>query len=89
MYNEAKAIVIVSHRMSLIKAMCHKVILLKNGRIQFFGDPEKAIEMYETEVVSQRSKKQLDSAFATREGAGDILYDSVDILDKNGKALGG
>ena len=42
----ARALVIVSHDMSIIKGICNRVIYMKAGRVVFDGDPSEAIESY-------------------------------------------
>ncbi len=43
-----KTIVLVSHDMSLVEALCNKAIFLKNGRIENFGTTKKVICSYLT-----------------------------------------
>ena len=41
-----KLIIFVSHNMDLIKMFCNKCILLKDGKIDFYGDAQAAINQY-------------------------------------------
>lgn len=41
-----KTVVLVSHSMDVIKKYCNRSAFMKNGQIEFFGDTEKAIELY-------------------------------------------
>lgn len=41
-----KTIIFVSHNMSLIKDFCEQTILMKKGKVDFFGSTEIAIEKY-------------------------------------------
>lgn len=43
---EQKTVVLVSHSMPVIKTYCQRVAYLKNGNLEFVGDPETAINMY-------------------------------------------
>lgn len=43
---EGKTVVMVSHNLGNLKKYCDRVLYLKNGGIEFLGDPKKAIEMY-------------------------------------------
>jgi ABC-type polysaccharide/polyol phosphate transport system ATPase subunit len=43
---QGKTVVLVSHGMEVIKAYCNRAAFMKNGQIEFFGDTEKAIELY-------------------------------------------
>lgn len=44
--NEAKIMVLVSHDMSTIRAVCNRAILLEQGRIIAEGTPDNVIEKY-------------------------------------------
>ncbi|MFN4313881.1 MAG: ABC transporter ATP-binding protein [Chitinophagaceae bacterium] len=41
-----KTVVLISHSMEVIQKYCSRVGFMKNGELKFFGDPEKAIQMY-------------------------------------------
>ena len=43
---EGKTILYVSHNMNTIRQLCDRCIVLKNGRVIFDGDTEKAIQIY-------------------------------------------
>ena len=43
---DGKTVVLVSHGMPVIKAYCNRTAFMTNGQIEFFGDTEKAIELY-------------------------------------------
>src|SRR5258708_37314073 len=43
---EGKTVVLVSHGMQVIKRYCNRAAFMKNGQIEFFGDIDKAIELY-------------------------------------------
>lgn len=43
---EGKTVLYVSHNMGTIRQLCERCIVLKQGRIMFDGDVEKAIELY-------------------------------------------
>ena len=40
-------VVLASHSSDLIREMCNKVILLKSGKLQFFGDVDEGLKLYE------------------------------------------
>ncbi len=44
---EGKTVVLISHSMDVIEKYCSRVGFMKNGELLFFGDPAKAIKMYE------------------------------------------
>jgi len=41
-----KTVVLVSHGMNIISQYCNRAVFMKDGRIEFFGDTQKAIELY-------------------------------------------
>jgi len=43
---EGKTVVLVSHTMSTIQKYCTRTAFMKHGRLEFFGDTDKAIELY-------------------------------------------
>lgn len=43
---EGKTVVLVSHSMDVIKKYCGRAGFMKNGEMKYFGDTEKAIELY-------------------------------------------
>ncbi|MCP4177776.1 MAG: ATP-binding cassette domain-containing protein [bacterium] len=44
--SQGRTILFVSHNMTAIKKLCKKCILLKNGNINFIGDPKSTIKKY-------------------------------------------
>ena len=43
---KGKTVVLVSHGMPVIRQYCSRTAFMKNGQIEFFGETEKAIELY-------------------------------------------
>lgn len=43
---EGKTVVLISHSMDVIEKYCSRSAYLKDGRLAYFGDTHKAIEMY-------------------------------------------
>jgi ABC-type polysaccharide/polyol phosphate transport system ATPase subunit len=43
---QGKTVILVSHTMDVIKKYCTRSVFMKNGELKFFGDTEKAIELY-------------------------------------------
>ena len=43
---QGKTVILVSHGMDVIKRYCNRSAFMKNGQIEFFGETEKAIELY-------------------------------------------
>jgi len=43
---EGKTVILVSHGMEVIKKYCNRSAFMKNGSLVYFGETEKAIQMY-------------------------------------------
>jgi len=43
---KGKTVILVSHGMQVIRTYCSRAAFMKDGQIEFFGDTEKAIELY-------------------------------------------
>jgi ABC-type polysaccharide/polyol phosphate transport system ATPase subunit len=41
-----KTVILVSHTMATIQKYCNRTAFMKHGRIEFFGDTDKAVELY-------------------------------------------
>ncbi len=47
--DKSSIMLFASHDLDLIKKICTKAIYMKNGSVEFFGDVEKASDMYQTD----------------------------------------
>jgi ABC-2 type transport system ATP-binding protein len=43
---EGKTVILVSHSMDVVQKYCSRTAFMKNGSLMYFGDTEKAIQMY-------------------------------------------
>lgn len=43
---QKKTIILVSHSMEMIKRFCSRAVLLADGKVEYIGDPKKAIDKY-------------------------------------------
>jgi ABC-type polysaccharide/polyol phosphate transport system ATPase subunit len=74
-----KTIVVVSHDLETVKKMCHKVVLLGEGKIVNLGDPEKVVEEY------KRLGLQQQDAVVQREwGTREAVISSIRFSDEGG-----
>lgn len=60
---DGKTVLYVSHNMATIRQLCTRCVVLKEGKVIFDGEVEKAIEIYSDNIFSQSSQNTL----ATRE----------------------
>ena len=43
---QGKTVILVSHSMDVIRQYCKQTAFMKNGKLVYYGDTEKAIELY-------------------------------------------
>ena len=48
---DGRTVIMVSHSLANIQKYCNRCLYLKNGEVQYFGDPKTAIEMYKEDIV--------------------------------------
>jgi lipopolysaccharide transport system ATP-binding protein len=56
----SKIVVLASHNSRLVKRICNKGMLLRDGRIQYFGDIEEALYTYKREVKAARKLRKVE-----------------------------
>ncbi|HAE36348.1 TPA: ABC transporter ATP-binding protein [Candidatus Nomurabacteria bacterium] len=83
---EGRTILFVSHDMEAVKKLCSKVLLLKNGRVNFFDKTYKTIEHYLNNLESSTSVFEKDRK--DREGLGNVKIKDFRILTTNGIKTG-
>ena len=44
--NEGRTVLFVSHNMAAVKALCHRIITISNGKISFVGNVDESIQKY-------------------------------------------
>jgi lipopolysaccharide transport system ATP-binding protein len=75
-----KAILLVTHNMITVRAICTSALLLSRGRVAAAGEPERVVPLYE--------KLMLESLRETRDeveaGMGQVEVESVTLLDSAG-----
>ncbi|WP_416151896.1 ABC transporter ATP-binding protein [Salipaludibacillus sp. HK11] len=55
---QSKAVLIVTHSMSVATKMCNRVIWMEKGQIMYDGDPEEAVVKYRARVDELRATKE-------------------------------
>ena len=82
------SIVFVSHDMNSVKVLCDKAILLNQGTIVEYGDPETIINSYNF-LIAQRSCEQeiqyRERAVSSGYGNYKVRIEKVDLLDENNR----
>jgi len=74
-----KTIVVVSHDLETVKKMCHKVMLIGEGKIVDLGDPEKVVEEYRRLGLQQQ-----DNVVQREWGTREAVISSVKFSDEAG-----
>lgn len=76
-------IIIVSHNMIAVRAICERVLVLSQGSILADGDPDHSVPLYEKLMLEgARSETVVDEA---EQGTGKIFVDAVTLLDGEGR----
>ncbi len=54
MLEEAKAVLIVTHSMKIVKKICTRALLINEGCLVYDGDPKEAVKLYEESVGKKK-----------------------------------
>lgn len=80
---EGRTVLFVSHNMASIKKLCKTGVVLKNGRMDYIGNIDGAIDHY----LMRNQVLELDAAFpqaTVRGGNGALKFQYIRLLSKNG-----
>src|SRR6266542_2408799 len=80
MREQTKAVILVSHSMISVRAICSRVMLLSEGRLAADGKPDAVIPLYE-KLMHERSREARDEV---SHGMGQIQIKAVKLLDADG-----
>jgi ABC-type polysaccharide/polyol phosphate transport system ATPase subunit len=75
-------IVIVTHAMASVRAMCDQAAWLDHGKLRMEGEPGAVVDAYMAEMHEGREDS---SESGTRWGSGEVRVDRVELLDADGK----
>lgn len=85
---EGTSIMLVSHSMSDVKALCDRTILLEKGRVIRDGTPDEVVDYYnalvarkENESLSVDQRRNKQGWVMTRSGSGEAKVASLRLLD--------
>jgi lipopolysaccharide transport system ATP-binding protein len=82
MREEMRAIILVSHNMIAIRAICSRVMLLSKGQLTADGEPDDVVPLYEKLI--HEAARESDEIDEVAQGMGQIQIKSVKILDEAG-----
>jgi lipopolysaccharide transport system ATP-binding protein len=82
-----RTVVLVSHNMAAINALCSRCIILNSGGVEFDGPTDKATARYYADSLSISGGSDLSAR--RREGSGTARFSSIDIraIDPGGQPL--
>ncbi|WFU12165.1 ABC transporter ATP-binding protein (plasmid) [Rhizobium sp. CB3090] len=90
---EGTAILLVTHSLGDVKALCERVLLLDKGKIIKDGPPDEVVDYYNAMVADRENSKQTiqqsrdsNGWLKTRSGTFDIAVRNVDLLDRESLA---
>jgi len=88
--NQKKTILLATHNLGDVSAICHRVILLTNGGVQYDGDTESVLKEYWTICEQQQNKiprhlHPLNPENIYGTDTGEVKICNVRILDETGK----
>ena len=85
---EGVSIMLVTHSMSDVRALCDRVILLEQGRVIKDGPPDEVVDYYNASLAKKERKnitieqrRDTNGWVLTRSGTGEALIKSIQLLD--------
>ncbi len=81
-----RTVLIVSHNMTVIENLCHRVILLEKGAIAKEGDAREVVQGYADSLATLAGIPIQDRT--DRVGAGEIIVTHIEVLDEERRPLG-
>ncbi len=75
-----KTIIVVSHDLETVKKMCHRVVLLGEGKIVTLGDPDKVVEEYKRLGLQQQ-----DTVVQREWGTREAVFSGIRFSDEAGR----
>ena len=85
---EGVSIMLVTHSMSDVRALCDRVILLEQGRVVKDGPPDEVVDYYnallakkERKNITIEQRRDTNGWVSTRSGTGEARIKSIQLLD--------
>lgn len=77
--NDGRTIVLVSHALPVLSAMCDAAVWLEDGKVQASGDTQNVLDAYD-DAIRPQSRIGVDGR--QRWGTGTVTIDEVEVLDR-------
>lgn len=82
---EGRTVLFVSHNMAAINDLCHRVVMLKDGKIAKEGDTKEVVAYYlESTLAKNISQDTSIDDPSTRRGNGAVRFNYIQMLDSEG-----
>lgn len=81
--NEGRTVLFVSHNLSAINSLCTTGLLLKNGKVQIYGNVDKVLQEYQMSGKSLSGGLNIEKRF----GKGEILINDIELISAHHSGL--
>jgi len=83
---EGRTIIFVSHNMGAVSEICNSAIIMKNGKVSFFGKTDDVIHKYLYTEEQKTFNQQTDLLdYRSRRGTGSCRFRSIKVLNVYGE----
>lgn len=76
---EGRTILFVSHNLPAIQNLCHRALLLENGKVKDFGDSHEVTSEYARKITQKTQPAQTRISSQTRQGNGKIIVTKIQV----------
>ncbi len=88
MQRTGTAVLLVSHDLSLVEALAHRVAYLQEGQVTLEGTAGAVVARYRSDVASDEAEVARPEAAGRRWGNRWVTLEAVDLLDGEGRPVG-
>ncbi|HYO79229.1 MAG TPA: ABC transporter ATP-binding protein, partial [Thermoanaerobaculia bacterium] len=81
-----RTVLLVSHNLDAIQRLCHRAIVLRDGRLDFDGSVPEALERYVSHARSTGNLSELTDR-RDRYGSGTVIAAGFEVRDESGAAV--
>lgn len=82
------AVLMVSHDLSLVEALAHRVVYLQEGRVTLEGTAGAVVSRYRADVAAAETEEERPAATGNRWGNRWVTLEGVELLDGEGRPVG-
>jgi ABC-type polysaccharide/polyol phosphate transport system ATPase subunit len=79
--------ILVSHNMHQISRYCKKVVFMKHGRIEFFGEVEEGISRFLRDMMAPKNEHTEGPDWSVVHGSGKVVFTGARFLDSAGSPI--